>query len=155
MARVAIGILLAIALTGAARAQSPTGWAASIGVYDKTGLPAINQPQPEWSKVVDIVTTDGTAPVPPCGDLNVIATVRNGISRYFSSLAGDVQGNDSIKIAMTPIWVHETFSGRYVCDTTIDFSDYPLGNEPWKFETFAKDGRALVFFYGENEQTKQ
>lgn len=140
-----------------ARAQS--GWARPLHVYDatqKTDLPTINQPQPQWAKVMDIQMTDGTTTVPSCGDPDVIATVREGmlvaINQVFDSIsrAGGF-GRMFTKISLAPVWVHPTYSGSYVCNTEITLPEMPeMAVEHWKFQTFAKDGQVLVFFYDED-----
>ncbi len=155
-------ILLATAVilccyTAAAQAQS--GWARSIHTYGdaaKSDLPKINEPQPEWEKVMDLQPTDGTATVPSCDDLNVIATVRDGILEVFNRLFRGVSSSGGFgqmfnKVDMAPVWVHPTITGRNVCNTEINVPEMPMiQTERWRFQTYAADGTAYVFFYDLN-----
>lgn len=140
-----------------ARAQS--GWERPLYVYDsdkKADLPAIKQPQPQWAKVVDIQATDGTTTVPTCGDPDVVASVRDGILHVINQVFESISraggfGRMFNRINMEPVWVHPAYSGGYVCNTEITLPEMPdMLLEHWKFQTFAKDGKALVFFYDED-----
>lgn len=151
----ALAVLLSAASINPAFGQ--TGWIRQIGKYDDTGkrdLPAINGPQSDWSSVADIQSSDGTATVPPCGDLDVVGTVRDGIlsstNRQFQAAGGN--GDLAKHASMSTVWVHPSDSGRYVCDVVVQL-DIPFTRaEKWEFETFANDGRANVFFYDADSQ---
>ena len=157
----AVSVIVFVAvLVSPAVARAQQGWLQELqNDLDKAALPEIKQPQPGWKNVMDIHDTDGTAETPSCGDPDVVATVRNGIikalNRGFPGLTnGDVMVH---KISMKPVWVHPTFSGRDVCDTGIGIPEMPFitDADQWKFQTFARDGEALVFFYSVEAQLKR
>jgi len=142
-------------------ARAQTGWSKPIQKYVdalKASLPTINQPQPDWQKVTDLKQTDGTVAVPACGDPDVVATVREGILESLNAPFASVitaQGGEKMfnKVDMGPVWVHPALSGGYVCDTTITVPEMKIINGGrWKFETFAEDGKARVFYYNEDDQ---
>jgi hypothetical protein len=147
-------------LVSPVNARAQQGWVRELHIdSDKAALPEIKQPQPGWKNLMDIQDTDGTAQAPSCGDPNVVATVRYGIiqalNRGFPRVAnGDVMVH---KINMDPVWVHPTFSGRDVCDTGIRIPEmsFITNADQWRFQTFARNGKALVFFYSETAQAKQ
>jgi len=121
-----------------------------------TDLPQINQPQSGWSQVADIIDTDGTAPTTSCGTYPIIAILQAGIleaaNQQFQgiSLTGGF-GQMFNGVNLSPVWVHESHTGRMVCDTTAtllmsDGSNAGLTPEEYQFETFAKDGAEYVQF---------
>ena len=115
----------------------------------------VMKPQPGWHKVLGIIASDGTTKTPSCSQTNVIDTVKKGIlsywnNRYNSVTAGNYQMFDDVD--MGAIWVHPTFSGGFVCDVNVRLMSKTKGlgtmlaPESYKFETFAQDGKAYVFY---------
>ena len=161
MGRVAL-ILAAcvILLASAPKAEAQKGFTDPLEANAESlggSLPAINQPQPGWSPVLDLQQSDGTSPVPSCSDPAVIATVRDGIlesinNQYQSDGATGTLAN---KAALSTIWVHPTYTGGTVCDMQVQV-DVPLtGRDNWEFEPYATNGQTQVFFYDKNDQPSQ
>jgi hypothetical protein len=111
-------------------------------------LPQINLPEPGWSPVLDLKTSDGTASVPRCDDPAVIATVRDGIMGTANSQyrANGGSGDLVTQATLGPVWVHPSNAGGFVCDMHVQ-TDVPMtGADDWKFQTFSQDGTVMVFF---------
>jgi len=143
-------------LLGAQEATAQVGWITPLeqSAPDKlTALPKINLPKPEWSKVLDIKSSDGTASVPPCSDPVVVATVRDGIVRVANGAyrASGGRGDMVTGLAMGPVWVHPTYGDSYVCDMQVSLQT-PIPTSPFelKFQSLAKDGNPEVFYYDVN-----
>ena len=142
--------LMALAASPAAHAQS--GYIRSIQAQSdstKSPLPKINLPKPEWEKMLDIQATDGTAPVPSCGDPSVILTVRDGIVDVMNEKYERAGGRGALvkKADLGEVWVKPTFSGRFVCNMTVQLDVPFTGPEEWQFQTIARNGKSSVAFF--------
>lgn len=160
-------VLWSVLLAPAAQAQ--IGYYRAIEPPDavtSTDKVKVMQPQPGWKPVLDITESDGTAQVPSCGQPNVIDSVKNGILQYWNGKFRSVTAGQFemfSDVDMGTVWVHPALSGGFVCDATIKLlssdhgadADNFIAPEPYKFETFAKDGQAYVFFLDINPQSQE